>query len=385
MKPILVLGSTGSIGTQTLDVVRAHSSAFRVVGLAARRSWKPLLEQVREFRPRFAALADPEAADRIRPELPPETHLFSGPNSVEELAAEADYHTAVHGVVGAAGLMASVRILERDRTLALANKESLVIAGGLLMDLVRSGRGRILPVDSELCAIFQCLVGESIDRVRTIHLTASGGPFRDLPLDEFDAVTPARALRHPTWEMGPRITIGSATLMNKALEVIEVHRLFGVPREKIHVVIHRQSVVHSMVEFVDGSVMAQLGPPDMRGPLHYCLHHPERVEAPLKGFDTELFRSLTFEEVDPRRFPALELGFQCVEAGGDSGCALNAADEVAVEAFLADRIAFPDIVRVNASVLARRAGHEPSVESLQRADELAREQAREEVAALASV
>ncbi len=385
MKPILVLGSTGSIGTQTLDVVRAHPGAFEVVGLAANRSWKPLLEQVREFRPRFAALSDPEAAERLRPELPEGTALLSGPDAVEELAAEADYHTAVHGVVGAAGLMASVRILERDRTLALANKESLVIAGDLLMGLVREGRGRILPVDSELCAIHQCLVGESVDRVRTIHLTASGGPFRDLPLDEFAAVTPARALRHPTWEMGPRITIGSATLMNKALEVIEVHQLFGVPREKIHVVIHRQSVVHSMVEFVDGSVMAQLGPPDMRGPLHYCLHHPDRVEAPLRGFDPQLFASLTFEEVDPRRFPALELGFRCVEEGRDSGCALNAADEVAVEAFLADRIAFPDIVRVNETVLGRRAGAPQTVDALQRADALARDQAREEVAALASV
>jgi 1-deoxy-D-xylulose-5-phosphate reductoisomerase len=303
------------------------------------------------------AVSDLAAADELARELPAGVTLLRGPEALVELATEAEYDTAVHGVVGAAGLPASVAVLERGKVLALANKESLVMAGEELMSLAREHDGAILPVDSELCAIFQCLRGERIDRVRRVHLTASGGPFRDTPLCELELASPAMALCHPNWSMGPRITVGSATLMNKALEVIEVHHLFGLERERIHVVIHRQSVVHSMVEFVDGSVIAQLSPPDMRGPLHFCLFHPDRAPSDLAGFDARFFRQLTFEEPDPQRFPALELGFRCIERGGDSGSVLNAADEIAVEAFLARQIALPDIARVNARVLERGAEH----------------------------
>jgi 1-deoxy-D-xylulose-5-phosphate reductoisomerase len=383
MRSLLLLGSTGSIGRQTLDLLRAQPGLHEVVGLAARRSSDELGRQVEEFRPRFVALADEEAAAALRPRLPAATKLFSGPRALEEIAIEADYAVAVHGVVGAAGLLPSVRVLERGRILALANKESLVMAGAKLVALARETGGEIVPVDSEHSAILQCLRGERVDRVRRVILTASGGPFRASSPAEMQKATPEMALRHPNWSMGPRITVGSATLMNKALEVIELHHLFGLERERIQVVIHPQSLVHSMVEFVDGSVIAQMGPPDMRGPIHYALNHPDRAPSGLRGFDLELFRTLSFEAPDAGRFPALELGYRCLEEGSDSGSVLNAADEVAVEAFLNLEIALQDIPCINRKVLDRRRGMDRSVEELLAADRLARGWAREEVRALA--
>jgi len=381
MKSLLLLGSTGSIGTQTLDVARAAPHAFRVAGLVASDSWETLRDQANEFRPDVVGVADPQAAERLRPHLPPGTALVSSPDAGEELAGEADYDLAVQGIVGAAGVRPSRRVLERAKALALANKESLVVAGRELMELSRANGAPIIPVDSEHSAIFQCLRGESVERVRRIYLTASGGPFRDLSRAELDTVTPEMALRHPNWDMGPRITVDSATLMNKALEVIETHHLFGVDAERITVLVHRQSVVHSMVEFVDGSIIAQMGPPDMRGPIHFALHWPDRAPAGLRGFDPGLFRELTFEPVDTERFPALELGFRCVEQGGDSGAVLNAADEVAVRAFLDGEIAFQEIARINRTVLEMRPGLDDSIDALLRADSRARELARREVAA----
>jgi 1-deoxy-D-xylulose-5-phosphate reductoisomerase len=380
MRSIVVLGSTGSIGTQTLDVVCASTGAFRVEGLAAGASWQLAVEQALRFGVRFLALADPEAAARARAALPRSVEVLSGERALVDLCERADYDLAVHGVVGARGLVASRAVLERGKALALANKESLVVAGAELMELARSRGGRILPVDSELCAIFQCLGGSNVSRVRRVLLTASGGPFRDRKPHELAHVTKDEALRHPTWTMGARITIGSATLMNKALEVLEVHHLFGLERARIEVVIHRQSVVHSMVEFVDGSVLAQLGPPDMKGPLHFCMHYPERVDAPLRGFDFELYSRLTFEPVDAQLFPSLALGFAAVEQGGDSGAVLNAADEVAVEAFLAGRIAFSDIERINRAVLARRPGRTGGIERMLESDRDARALAADEIA-----
>jgi len=382
MRSILVLGSTGSIGTQALDVVRASPERFRVVGLAAGSSWPELVAQAREFRPRYVAVCDAQAGERVRAELGADCTVLAGEHALEELCRAADYELALHGVVGARGLIASRAVLERGKLLALANKESLVVAGAELVALARAKGGAILPVDSELCAIFQCLRGERIDRVRRVHLTASGGPFRDKRPADLDAVTPEMALCHPNWSMGPRITIGSATLMNKALEVIEVHHLFGLDPERIHVVIHRQSVVHSMVEFVDGSLIAQLGPPDMRAPIHYCLNHPERAPSKLAGFDAQLFRQLTFEEVDHELFPSLELGFRCLAQGSDSGAVLNAADEVAVQAFLDHEIDFHDIYRVNARVLARRPGLDGDFGRLLEADARARVMARETITSL---
>jgi 1-deoxy-D-xylulose-5-phosphate reductoisomerase len=381
MTQLLLLGSTGSIGTQTLDLVREAGGSLDVAGLAAGSSWELLAAQAREFRPSFVALADPAGAERLAAELPPGTTLYTGEDAALRLALEAPYETCVHGIVGAAGLRPSVAVLERGLTLALANKESMVVAGELLMQLAEERGGRIVPVDSEHSAIFQCLRGEDIGRVRRVLLTASGGPFRTTSAAELLHVTPAMALEHPNWDMGPRITVGSATLMNKALEVIEVHHLFGLEAERIEVVVHPQSIVHSMVEFVDGSVIAQLGPPDMRGPIHFALHYPDRAPSSLRGFDLELFKNLTFEAADLERFPALSLGFRCVEEGSDSGSVLNAADEVAVAAFLAGELDFPGIHRVNAGVLDQRAGLAGSVDELLEADRLARDLARDFVAA----
>ena len=378
MRSLLVLGSTGSIGCQTLDVVRA-SGGWSVAGLAAQRSWRELAQQAQEFRPAWVALADASAARELAPLLPAGTRLLTGPDALVELARTAEYDVALHGVVGAAGLAASIAVLERGKRLALANKESLVMAGAHLMALARAHGAEIVPVDSEHSAIFQCLRGESLGRVRRVVLTASGGPFRQTSLEDMERATPAMALKHPNWNMGPRITVGSATLMNKALEVIELHHLFGLERERIEVVVHAQSIVHSLVEFVDGSVIAQLGPPDMRLPIHYALHHPDRAPSNLKGFDVDLFRQLSFEPVDQRRFPALELGYKCIELGADSGSVLNAADEVSVESFLNSAITFADIPRINARVLDRRPGLARGIDDLVRADQTARELAREEV------
>jgi 1-deoxy-D-xylulose-5-phosphate reductoisomerase len=379
MRSLLLLGSTGSIGKQTLELLREEPGTHRIVGLAARKSVELLCEQAREFRPPFVAVVDEEAAEWIRPRLPAGTRLFAGPAALEEIALEAEYDVALHGVVGAAGLVPSIRILERGKTLALANKESLVMAGEMLVALSAEHGGEIVPVDSEHSAILQCLRGERIDRVRRVVLTASGGPFRSSTTEELERATPDLALRHPNWDMGPRITVGSATLMNKALEVIELHHLFGLEHERIEVVIHPQSIVHSMVEFVDGSVIAQMGPPDMRGPIHYALHHPDRAPSGLEGFDLARFKHLTFEAPDPVRFPALELGFRCVDEGADAGSVLNAADEVAVEAFLKGEIRFPDIARINRLVLDRRPGLCGSAANLLRSDGLARDFARQEV------
>ena len=381
VKSLLLLGSTGSIGTQTLDLVRAAPRDFRVAGLCARGSVELLLAQVEEFHPEVVGVADEEAAARVADSLPAGVALRTGAEAAAELCAELGYELAVQGMVGAAGLVPSTTVLERGLPLALANKESLVVAGRHLMELSRARGGAILPVDSEHSAIFQCLRGEDPARIRYIYLTASGGPFRDLPAGEFASITPAMALDHPTWSMGPRVTVGSATLMNKALEVVETHHLFGVDADRIRVLVHRQSIVHSMVEFVDGSIIAQMGPPDMRGPIHFALHYPDRAPSALRGFDPTLFQKLTFEEIDHDRFPSLELGFRCVREGSDAGCVLNAADEVAVEAFLEGRIEFQEIAQVNRRVLERRTGLDRDVPSLLQADAAARADARAQIAA----
>jgi len=372
-KRLLVLGSTGSIGRQTLDLVRSdETGGLSVAGLAARGSWEQVLRQVAEFRPRFVSLADPDAAAALREQVGSDVTVFDGKEGVLELVGAADFDIAIHGIVGAAGLEPSVAVLRKGKTLGLANKESLVIAGELLVSLARDHGTEIIPVDSEHSAVFQCLRGERLDRVRRVHLTASGGPFRTKSTEEIGAATPAEALAHPNWDMGPRVTIGSATLMNKALEVIELHHLFGLDADRIHVVVHPQSVVHSMVEFIDGSVIAQLGPPDMRGPIQYAIHHPDRAAAALAGFSFDTFRTLTFEEPDRERFPALDLGYRCVAEGGNAGAVFNAADEVAVEAFLAGEIDLPGVVATSAAALDARPHTMPSLEGFLEADRWAR-------------
>jgi len=284
--------------------------------------------------------------------------------------------------VGAAGLGPSVAVLERGLTLALANKESLVVAGGLLVDLAEERGAKLLPVDSEHNALLQCMGGDRLEDVRKVWLTASGGALRDLPAEELPGVTPEQALAHPNWDMGPRITVGSATLMNKALEVIEAAHLWRLPAERIGVLIHRQSVVHGMVEFVDGSMLAELGPPDMRLPIHHALSWPDRVPTNLTAFDPVLFSKLTFEEPDLERFGALGLGYRCVREGGNAGAVLNAADEVAVSAFLDGGLPFDRIVPTVAAVLdRRREWPEGTIDDMLTSDLAAREAARAVIAA----
>ncbi|HIF40041.1 MAG TPA: 1-deoxy-D-xylulose-5-phosphate reductoisomerase [Planctomycetes bacterium] len=382
MTSILLLGSTGSIGTQTLDLVRQSGSGLSVSGLAARTSWETLLEQAHEFGVTQLALTDTEAAASARPHLAPGTHLHEGPEALQELIHACEFDTAVHGVVGCAGLPASVDILRRGKRLALANKESLVVAGRHLMALAEEHGAEIIPVDSEHSAVLQCLRGEDRARLKRVLLTCSGGPLRLTPSADLDRVTPQEALQHPNWSMGPRITIGSASLMNKALEVIELHHLFELTPEQIEVVIHPQSIVHSMVEFVDGAVVAHMGVPDMRGPIHHALHSPDRPPSPVRGFDLKAFAKLEFEAPDPVRFPALTLGYECIRAGEDAACVLNAADEVAVQAFLDGAISFTDMNRVHHAALEKRQGDASSIEALMAADLRARTHAQEAVQTL---
>lgn len=382
MRSILLLGSTGSIGTQCLDLVRTDPGRFDVVALSSGRGGEALARQVAEFAPRFVAVRDEAGAEPVRAALPAGATLFTGPDANLELIAAADFDLAVHGIVGAAGVTSTRAVLERGRPVALANKESLVVAGELLMDLSRRMDAPIIPVDSEHSALFQCLGGSHDAReVRRLILTASGGPLWERSKEEIERVTVDEALRHPNWEMGPRITIGSATLLNKALEVIEAHHLYGVEPERIEVAVHRQSIVHSMVEFVDGSVLAQLGPPDMRGPIHYAMNWPERAPAGLTGFDLELFSKLTFEAPDTDRFPALALGWRALEQGGDAPAALNAADEVAVAAYLEGRIDFGHIARVNGRVLSGFGSSAATIEEMLERDAAARTAAAREVEA----
>lgn len=382
-KPLLVLGSTGSIGRQTLDLVRASEGALGVAGLAARTSWEEVARQVEEFEPPFVALVDEGGADEVRARATERTRVFGGPDSTLEMIAAAEFEVAIHGIVGAAGLAPTLAVLDRSRTLGLANKESLVVAGELVVERARTRGAEIVPVDSEHSAVFQCLRGESLDRVRRVHLTASGGPFRTATVDEIRSATPDAALAHPNWDMGPRVTIGSATLMNKALEVIELHHLFDLDADRIHVVVHPQSIVHSMVEFVDGSVVAQLGPPDMRGPIQYAIHHPDRGTADLEGFSFQRFASLTFEEPDRQRFPALDLGFRCVSEGGTSGAVLNAADEIAVQSFLEGAVGLLDIAAANERALdARPAAAPTTLADYEAADAWARTFVRDGIAQL---
>ena len=350
---IVVLGSTGSIGQSALDVID-HDGGKRLKawGLSAHCRWQALAEQAAALRPRFVAVADPALAGELE-------HALAG-TGVEVLAGEAgiirmvedpETDRVLSAIVGAVGLRGTWAALEAGKIVALANKETLVLAGSLVMELARSRGTRILPVDSEHSAIFQALQAGSAREVRRVILTSSGGPFRGRTRKQLTDVTPQEASKHPTWQMGPKITIDSATLMNKALEVIEARWLFDLEPDQIEVVIHPESVIHSMVEFVDGSVIAQLSPPDMRLPIQYALTYPERVPAPCPRLDLKEAFGLHFEPPDCETFPSLELGFEVMRRGGTAGAALNAANESAVARFLRGEIGFLDIVRACRAVL----------------------------------
>jgi 1-deoxy-D-xylulose-5-phosphate reductoisomerase len=374
---VVVLGATGSIGRSTAAVLTEHRDRFQVVGLVADRSGERLLAAGRHLGAGRLVLVDPEAAERLRPSLGAgDPELRVGPDAVLELVADAGVDVVVQGITGAAGLAASLAAIEAGKRLALANKESMVVAGPLLNAAARRSGARILPVDSEHSALFQCLHAGAPREVRRLVLTASGGPFRGRSADSLRDVTPAQALDHPTWDMGPRITVDSATLMNKALEVIEARWLFDVEPARIEVVVHPQSIVHSMVEFIDGSVIAQMGPPDMRGPIRYALGWPTRLEASEPRFDVRDYARLTFEAPDTDTFPALELGFDAARRGGTAGAALNAADEMAVERFLAGALPFSGIAPLCADTLRNHPYQaDPSLDDLLRVDAWARNEA----------
>lgn len=373
---VAVLGSTGSIGTSALDVAAALPDRLQIVGLVAQSRWRELAVQCQRVRPRVAILTDPTAfAAADRSAFPAETELQSGDAAVCELARAADVDVVLAAVVGAAGLDGTWAALEAGKTVALANKESLVIAGSLVTALAIERGGILLPVDSEHSAVFQALAGAPQQSVAKVVLTASGGPFRGKSLAELETVTPEQALRHPTWQMGPKVTIDSATLMNKALEVIEARWLFDLSADKLDAVVHPESVVHSFVEFVDGSVLAQLSPPDMRLPIQYALTYPDRVPGPAKRLDWRTFRGLGFEPPDRETFPALDLGFEAAGRGGTCGAVLNAANEAAVGHFLAGDLGFNDISRaVRTALNAHDYDPGPTLAALRAADRRARQE-----------
>jgi 1-deoxy-D-xylulose-5-phosphate reductoisomerase len=348
-KRITILGATGSIGRSALDVAARHPDRFEIVGLAAGSNDRLLAAQIAAFRPKLAALEDPEAAARLAGRCGA-TALRSGPGGLAEVAAlPADL--VIAGIVGSAGLLPTFAALEAGNPVALANKEALVMAGPLLMEAAARKGLPLVPIDSEHSAIFQCLAGHRREDVDHIVLTASGGPFRRTPLAALAGVTPAQAARHPKWDMGAKITVDSATLMNKGLEVIEARWLFGLPPEQVRVVVHPESIIHSMVAFRDGSVLAQMGLPDMRAPIAYAMTYPERIPVDVAPPDFVKLGALTFEAPDTERFPCLGLAYRALAAGGTQPTVLNAANEVAVAAFLKGAIGFNDIPRVVAATV----------------------------------
>lgn len=373
---IAVLGSTGSIGQNTLSVVREHRDRFEVIGLAAGSNVQEILRQIREFSPRIVSMASPEAADLVRREAGPEVRVVVGEEGVVEVASHPEVSTVVSAMVGSRGLRPTLAAIRAGKTIALANKETLVMAGAIVMREAKKAGVSILPVDSEHSAIFQCLNGERVADVCRIILTASGGAFRDLPREALGSVTREQALTHPNWSMGAKVTIDSATMMNKGLEVIEAHWLFDMPYDRIDVVIHPESIIHSMVEFQDGSVMAQLGVPDMRVPIQYALSHPERLPLNIRPLDLITIGALHFRPADFARYPCLKMAYEAGRAGGTMPAVLNAANEVAVERFLAGEIPFLAIEEVIERVLYKHdCISNPTLEAIEEADRWAREQA----------
>lgn len=376
MKKVVVLGSTGSIGTQTLDVIRNLAEEFEVVGLGAGKNASLLAKQINEFRPRVAALANQEDLNRLRKELPihHKLELACGMEGLKNLAALPQADLVVIAVTGVAGIYPTIAALSAGKDVALANKETLVTAGQLVMDLAARKNKVILPVDSEHSAVWQCLNGHSSDKLEKIILTASGGPFRNSSKEELEKVTVEMALQHPNWNMGSKITIDSATMMNKGLEVIEAKWLFGVDYSQIEVIVHPQSIIHSAVEFKDGSVIAQMGLPDMRLPIQYALTFPQRTPGPVPRLDWTKLAKLTFEAPDNVKFPSLRLAYEAGKTGGTMPAVLNAANETAVYAFLQRKIPFLNIPLVVEKVMEKHTSiNNPDLGEIMEADLWARD------------
>ncbi|MFC5401973.1 1-deoxy-D-xylulose-5-phosphate reductoisomerase [Cohnella soli] len=376
MKKIAILGSTGSIGTQTLDVVSRMPEHFEVVGLAAGNNVDLLLEQVHAFKPQWVSAGNEALADRIRAEAPQGVRVLSGEAGLTEIASHAGADYVVCSLIGSVGLKSTLAAIEAGSDIGLANKESLVTAGHLVMDKAKRRGVSILPIDSEHSAIFQCLNGEDVSTINRLIVTASGGSFRHLGREELTGVTVEDALKHPNWSMGAKITIDSATMVNKGLEVIEAHWLFGLPYDRIDVMLHPESIVHSMVEFVDTSVMAQLGNPDMRVPIQYALTYPKRVVSPATPLDLLKQGTLHFKPMDFDRYPCLLLAYEAGRSGGTATTVYSAANEVAVARFLRKEISFLAIERIIEDVLAKHAGiSDPDLETILETDAWARSEA----------
>ena len=373
-KNISILGSTGSIGQSALEVVRALPE-LNVVAISGHRNLEKLVEQAREFSPQFLVAADPQAASQFEFPHLPDTEILIGPEALERIASIPEVDIVLAAIVGVAGLQSTWAAIQHGKSVALANKETLVVAGHLMTELADQSGALILPVDSEHSAVFQALKSGSSSEIRRIVLTASGGPFRDFDSAQMKCVTVEQALAHPTWEMGQKITIDSATMMNKSLEVIEAKWLFGIRPDQIEVVVHPQSIVHSLVEFIDGSTLAQLSPPDMMMPVQYAFTYPERMAGPSPRLDLTQTMNLEFSPPDFSRFPALDLGFEVARFGGSTGAVLNAANEAAVAAFLSREISFTDIVTACREILDHHNFEpHPTMSQLVAADRWARQE-----------
>ena len=388
---LTILGSTGSIGESTLDVVSRHPEKFRVFALAGHRQVDKLAAQCKQFHPEYAVVGDAGHAAELEKKLKQEgisTQVLYGSQALIDVASADEVSGVMCAIVGAAGLPSALAAAQKGKTIYLANKETLVVSGALFMETARQNGATVLPIDSEHNAIFQVLPRDYTGRlnehgINSIILTASGGPFLNTDLSTFDSITPEQAVKHPNWSMGRKISVDSASMMNKGLELIEAHWLFNCPPEKLEVVIHPQSVIHSMVRYRDGSVLAQLGNPDMRTPIAYCLGLPERIDSGVGELDFGALSALTFQKPDFDRFPCLKLAYQAMNAGGAAPCVLNAANEVAVAAFLDKRIKFTDIAKVVAHCLAQNfSDGRHDIEGLLAQDAETRRQAREFMAAL---
>ncbi|MDO4248060.1 MAG: 1-deoxy-D-xylulose-5-phosphate reductoisomerase [Neisseria sp.] len=394
MKQVLtILGATGSIGVSTLDVVARHPERFEVFALAGHRQTAKLAEQCRSFRPRYAVMADEASAAELKQYLSSvgvDTEVLHGSQALIDVATAAEVTGVMAAIVGAAGLPPTLAAAAAGKTIYLANKETLVVSGALFMETARKSGAQVLPIDSEHNAIYQVLPENYTGSlhahgIQSIILTASGGPFLETDLSAFDRITPAQAVKHPNWSMGQKISVDSASMMNKGLELIEAHWLFNCPPEQLEVVIHPQSVIHSMVRYLDGSVLAQMGNPDMRTPIAYCLGLPERIDSGVGCLDFSRMGDLTFREPDFKRFPCLKLAYQAMHAGGAAPCILNAANEEAVAAFLNHQIRFTDIAQVvEHSLSAVDAGETGSLEGLLEQDRAARSVAQQFIAAACS-
>lgn len=388
---LTILGSTGSIGESTLDVVSRHPEKFRVFALAGHKQVEKLAAQCQTFRPDYAVVADAEHAARLDALLKRDgaaTQVLHGAQALVDVASADEVSGVMCAIVGAAGLPSALAAAQKGKTIYLANKETLVVSGALFMETARANGAAVLPIDSEHNAIFQVLPRDYTGRlnehgIRSIILTASGGPFLTADLGTFDSITPAQAVKHPNWSMGRKISVDSATMMNKGLELIEAHWLFNCPPDKLEVVIHPQSVIHSMVRYRDGSVLAQLGNPDMRTPIAYCLGLPERIDSGVGDLDFDALSALTFQKPDFDRFPCLKLAYEAMNAGGAAPCVLNAANEAAVAAFLDGQIKFTDIAKTVAHCLAQDFSDDlGNIENLLAQDAVTRRQAQEFIAAL---